>query len=404
MLYPYQIKYVNDKNRMSIWHKSRQIGMSFASGYEAVFDCVLNNTNKLIVSSSQRQSNIIMTYVERFLEIFRKINSLKNLRLTIDTKTEKRFAHNDKAIFCLPCNPVAIRGFNGDIILDEFAFHRNDEQVYSASIGCITRGYKIKIISTGLGNKNLFYRINHEYWRHQGFKRKRITIYDAINNGLDLDISEIKNSIDETTFRQEYLCEFVDETSAYFPYDLLISAIDDYDLPSDTENYIGIDIGRHNDNTVIAIISKIGNIYFLKNLEALKEKNFDEQYKIINQIIYDANPVKIYIDKTGIGMQLAEDLERNYVQAEGLMFTNNIVNELIVNAKKLFETRKFKIYDDKKLISDFHSITRAVSRANKVSYKTERTAEGHGDRAWAVMLGLLAGKNISKPKIYYEAV
>lgn len=389
---------------MTIWHKSRQIGLSFASGYEAIFDCVLNNTNKLIVSSSQRQSNIIMNYVEKFLEIFQKINSLKNLKLTVDTKTEKRFTHNDKAILCLPCNPAAIRGFNGDVILDEFAFHRNDTEVYQAAIGCITRGFKMKIVSTGLGKKNMFYKINNEYWRYQGFKKKRITIYDAINNGLNIDVSEIRNSIDDDTFRQEYMCEFVDESTAYFPYDLLVTAIDDYNIPSETETFIGIDIGRHNDNTVIATISKIGNIYFLKNLEVLKDKNFDEQFKIINQIIYDNDPIKIYIDKTGIGMQLSEELEKNFIQAEGITFTNNIINELITNAKKLFETRKFKIFDDKKLISDFHSITKEISKSNKISYRTERTAEGHGDRAWAVMLGLLAGKNISKPKIYFEAV
>lgn len=404
MFLPYQIKLINNNNRLQIYHKARQTGYSLSLAYRSLLNSVLNNTNQLIVSSSQRQSRIILNYVNNFLEVFKKLKSFKNLRLSVDNNSEKRFLHNDKAVICLPCNAVAVRGFNGDVILDEFCFHRDDEKIYEAAIGCITRGFNLLIVSTGLGKNNLFYKIFTDTEKFKNFYRGKLNIVQAINQGLKVDIEIIKNNMDTESYAQEYMCEFVDEATTFFPYDLLIKAIDDYEIKDDHQTYIGIDIGRHRDNTSVAVIAYNNNSYYLKSLETFSNKMFSEQFEIISNIIKENNPNKVLIDKTGIGMQLSEELEKQFIQVEGIMFNNNVINNLVTFTKKLFEKKEFFIYEDTKLISDFHSISKEITNSNKVTYKSKRDKQGHGDRAWAVMLGLYAAKNISKPKIYFEAV
>ncbi len=65
-LYKYQSDYAKSKETFDIVNKSRQIGFSsFAIAYKAVKRCYHDEIDQLLVSSSQRQSNKLMSYVEK---------------------------------------------------------------------------------------------------------------------------------------------------------------------------------------------------------------------------------------------------------------------------------------------------------------------------------------------------
>ncbi|MHC1760407.1 MAG: terminase family protein [Negativicutes bacterium] len=59
----------------------------------------------------------------------------------------------------LPANPDTARGFSGNVVLDEFAFHRDSRKIWTALYPTITRGYKIRIISTPNGKSGKFYEL-----------------------------------------------------------------------------------------------------------------------------------------------------------------------------------------------------------------------------------------------------
>lgn len=387
--YKYQKEYYADKSRFIIYNKSRQIGISEIAVFKGLMNCLKNNNDVLFVSSSQRQSNLIMDKVEKFIDIIAidyTALTKQKYKLLVDSKTQKTF-QNKKSIYCLPSNPETIRSFSGDVIIDEFAFHREDKKIYSSLLPVITRGYSISIISTPLGQSNMFYEIYSNENSYKDYKRFSINIYQAKEQGFNLDIDSIRNNTDEETFRQEYLCEFVDEATSYFTYELLKKCLAEYDEDSlRGKTYIGIDVGRTNDLTAISVIVEMGGVFFLKQLETLKNVSFDVQLDIIAEIIRDNSPESIYIDKGAIGMQLAETLEKMFVNCFGVNFTANFKNELVTNTKKLMEQGKFKFNEDRNIINSFHKIKRTVSSRNNLSFDSVRDSTGHSDEAWAIML------------------
>ena len=56
-------------------------------------------------------------------------------------------------------NPDSARSYEGDVVLDEFAFHLDARKVYEAIEPSITRGYSIEIISTPNGQRGEYYKL-----------------------------------------------------------------------------------------------------------------------------------------------------------------------------------------------------------------------------------------------------
>ena len=393
VLYPYQVEIANRNNKFDIACKSRQIGYTFTNAYKMLKSCILKDRDQLIVSASLRQSKRVMYFIEKFFTAFQKIKSLRNLKLVEDTQTIKRFRHNDKQIVCLPANPDTIRGFSGDVLLDEFALYKDDKKIFESIFPTITLGYNISICSTPLGRSNLFYKIFSDEQTYKDYARYIITIHDAISKGLKADIELLKRNFDTDSFKQEYECEFLDESTSVFTYELLKSCIEEYEpLDIKGNSTMGIDVGRTQDRTAIATITENNGIFYYKDLEVLHNKPFDIQKETIRRLYSSFDCSKGLIDKGLIGLQLSEELSKEFYTMAGIQFTNNLKNELISFTKKLMEQKKFKIIEDRDLINDFHSIKKSVSTSNTVSFNSERTDKGHSDRAWAFMLALYCKK------------
>ncbi len=61
----------------------------------------------------------------------------------------------------LAANPRTARGFSGDLILDEFAFHHDDAAIWEAAEPILSsnKDFLCRIASTGNGRYNMFYRM-----------------------------------------------------------------------------------------------------------------------------------------------------------------------------------------------------------------------------------------------------
>lgn len=393
ILYKYQNDISLDTSRLKILKKSRQIGGTFLKAYEKFNNAIFFKKNQIIVSNSQRQSKLVMEYINKFMNAYKLIPEMKGIHFEIDQAVEKKLPeqYGGASIYSVPPSPETIRGLNGDVLLDEFALMKNDKKVYEAVLPMILRGHSIDIISTCYGMSNMFYNIYSDENLYKDYKRNSINIYEAIEQGLNVDIELIRNNYDEDSFRQEFLCEFIDESDSYFPYSLIRELIEDFEeneIQGDVK--IGIDIGRSNDKTAIIVLKEFNGVYYLVRKTVLTNTEFDKQIEIISQVFYEFNPSKVYIDKGAIGMQLAETLQKRFIFVQGVNFTNNFISEIVTNAKKIFEQRKFKFNEDKDLITQIHSINRKVNESNFVSFKSDRTKAGHSDSAWALLLALHA--------------
>lgn len=386
--YDYQNKFRLDDSRFRIINKSRQIGISFAATEEAVEDALFFGQDTLLVSSSQRQSKEMMYKCKRWFDYFASLGV--EYELETDTKEEMSI-FNGGRIFSMPSNPETVRGFAANIVLDEFALHSEQRKIYSSLIPSITRGFRITIISTPLGEGDLFHEIFTKEKEYPLFSRHEVTIYDAIKGGFDVDIDEIRQSMDEESFEQEYLCKFTSEVGSFIPYSIIKSCIGD-EKPKG-ENYMGIDIGRKKDITVIYIITRYKTKFYTLNYWIMKNKSFEEQY---NEIIrlkreYDINAVGV--DSTGLGLTFYESLMERLSPTEQkdyfpVHFNIKSKERMAINVKKLFEEKRIQIPEDRNLINDIHSIRKIISEHSNVRFESGGDAKTHGDRFWALALAL----------------
>ena len=394
ILHPWQQRYFKDfqsKSRM-ISLCSRQIGKSFISAWCVNFDAVVNGAAWTLVSTGQRAADELLNkclLIARYFE-----SMLRGTPFHFDyshNATKIRFSTGG-VINSLPNNPDGLRGFSSSLLLDEMAFIPNAEEVWQACIPFLTSPHggqkKLQIISTPGAKSGKFY----ELWEHSDFHHTKVTLQDAVDEGLAVNIEELRKTVmDDDIFEQEYLCQFMDSDTALFSYDLLRDSV--YSIaPIGGKVYIGIDIGRTHDKTSIAVLREIGGILYVDHVESLANKAFSFQEDYLSKLIKSLNPVRVCIDATGIGANLAENLHRKYAQVKEVKFSHDIKNEMFTLTKSKMGDGLLLLPNDNNLIEDMHKIRKLVSQSGNLSFSASRDDKGHADDATAVALGVYAGK------------
>jgi len=402
LLLPYQQYALTQmfEKKYSIIMWSRQTGKSFVVSLFAVLRAIEKKNHLVaILSPTERQSKELMEKVKKHVEFLKEIGKFQGeinfFEDTITNVLEVRFP-NKSRIIGLPANPDGVRGLTGDVILEEASFFKYGYKVYQAIFPSITRNKDLKlvVISTPRSRGDIFGHLwqmseNNELWF-----RQKLTIYDAIEQGLNIDIEELQKGVpNQDIWLQEYMCEFMDEESVLLPYEILHSCTvenieaDIKELTGDV--YLGVDIARRHDLTVITILEKIAGRYYLRKQEILRKLPFSEQFKIIDYLSHFAR--KIAIDETGIGMQISEELVKKWgdIKVIPVYFTNKMKDELASRIKAVFEDKMISIPPDKDLIEDLHSVKKTLTQAGNIKYEGE-TEDSHADRFWSLALALHA--------------
>ncbi len=402
ILLPYQRRALENffKHKYSILMWSRQTGKSFVVALFAVLRA-LEKKNHLvaIISPTERQSKELMEKVKKHIGFLRELGKeVGEVEFFEDTRTnvlEVRFP-NKSRIVGLPANPDGVRGLSGDVILEEAAFFKDGYKVYQAIFPSITRNpdYKLIVISTPKTRSDVFGHLWQMSENNPLWFREKLTIHDAVRNGLKVNVDELRKGVPtEEIWKQEYLCEFMDEESILLPYELIHSCTvegieaDIRELQGDV--YLGVDIGRRHDLTVISVLEKIGEHYYLRKQEVLRRLPFSEQMRIVDHLTSYAR--RIAMDETGIGMQMAEELQRKWGEIKVLRvyFTAKVKEELASRLRAVFEDRTISIPPDKDLIEDLHSVQKTVTPAGNIRYEGS-TEDSHADRFWALALAVYA--------------
>jgi phage FluMu gp28-like protein len=138
---------------------------------------------------------------------------------------EIRFG-TDSRIVAIPANAKTARGYSGNIVLDEFAYHEDPDAIWRAMYPSISnplkRRYVLRIVSTFNGKGNKFF----DLWdKVNGYSKHRVTIEDAVRDGLPVNIEELRAGLnDPEAWAQEYECEPMDSSNVLLPYDLIAMA------------------------------------------------------------------------------------------------------------------------------------------------------------------------------------
>ena len=394
-LLPYQRAFVLDPARFKIWLSSRQIGKSFGTAFEAATDCAKHpGAEWLVMSAGQRQADEWMLKASRLSRAvaLEMAGTDEAVRVEVSA-SEIRFS-NGARILSVPANPDTARGYSANLVLDEFAIHEQDREIWAAVFPTVTNELsgqkKIRVVSTPKGRGNKF----AELWEEGGpqWSRHKVTLDDAIAAGLRVDKAALRDGVaDEDIWRQEYFCEFLANDTTYFPLDLIRACerIPAPEAPPDSPRFLGVDIGRAHDLTAIAELAAVGEELRLVDLETLERLPFAEQREIISARLSRPSVRGVAIDATGIGAQLAEETRAKFgSRVEPVQFTNATKNGLFQALHRAMEEGRLVLPADRELREDINAMHRKISTGGNIQFTAPRRPDGHSDRACALALAV----------------
>lgn len=426
LLLPYQAKWVKDNSRLKMAEKSRQIGWTWAHGYRLVSTkSVQDARNDAWISSrDDLQARLLIEDCKSFAGLLdlaardlgeRVIDDDGHSAYVLAMATGLR-------LHSMSSNPDAQAGKRGDRTLDEFALHPDPRKLYSIAYPGITWGGSMEIFSTHRGTANFFNQLIVEI-KHKGnpkgFSLHTVTLQDALDQGFlfklqgklphddprqGMDEAEYFNFIkagcaDEESFAQEYMCIPADDASAFLSYELIdgckyAAGIEwATKLPSAGPLYVGVDVGRVHDLTVIWVLEQVSGDNYTRRMIEMKNETFDAQEAELYRILELSNVRRCCIDHTGIGRQFAERAKKRFGnKVEAISFTGAVKEDLAYPVRAAFEDRSLRVPDDKNLIADLRSIRKETTASGNIRFTGERNSNGHADRFWALALALHAAK------------
>ena len=392
IFYPYQKEVFEDSSQLKLTLKARQIGFSTEIACEGVMDSYETGVLSIFVSAGERQSIELARKSKQWCQAWLEVDcNLQTEKIKKDTITSLELDGGGRCMF-FPSNPDTVRGFTGNVFLDEFAFHKQPEEIYKALFStAVNNGHKFNIVSTPAGEVGKFY----ELWTGDNdYSKHKIDIYRAKREGYPIDIDFIKRNMDADSFAQEYECSFLAKSAVFIPRTMVNSCVSErcetlIDRPPAGSIYVGIDIGRKRDLTVIMVLEYLEDVGYHRERIELKNVSFDDQQEEIFRILdrYQGSVRSCCVDQNGIGMQIAETLEKKYPSiVEPITFTNESKKVMATDLKIDFENSNIRLPDDRVLINDITSVKKEVGSTGIIRYTAEHTEDGHADRFWSLAL------------------
>jgi phage FluMu gp28-like protein len=361
--------YFDHSSGVVVLHWARQIGKSFTLAAWAVerllmrpgrLVTVLSNSRENGIEFRNRCAEICRLRRARYVAIDESSNlDFKNLRLEVRIKRKEKIGR----IKILAANPRTARGFSGDLILDEFAFHEDSAAIWEAAepILAANPDFLCRIASTGPGRHNLFYRLAAPAlapppglpplpadaiglsWSQSGFIVSRVTRTQAYQFGVKIYDPRTRESItpdearaqalDKRAYDQNYECAFADENQTLLSHELISAAEkvlpDGHQVGFICEQdwstgvlalmreakgflYVGFDVGRKVDLSVVTVMEDLGGLKVVRGILRMQNLRLPEQQERLGEICRLPKFRRAAIDMTGLGLGLFEYAQEEF--------------------------------------------------------------------------------------------
>lgn len=445
MLLEYQQKFLGNDAKIKVWRKSRQIGATWTLAFNS---CITSGRAKKPLNTwfSSTTAEAGKLFVQDVADWARKLNTaVKEISLEeklIDKDRDIKATGVDffsgKGVYSLSSSPRNFRGKRGDVILDEFAFHDNQRELWKASTPATRWGGSIYTLSSVGLEGDFFEELCDKAKKTKSWYYQETNIEDAIKDGLveaiwkaqgikksptrkdkELFLQKIRDEyVDEESFLQEYMCiPASSEASQWLTWDL-ITGVESREISIDGSKYkggktvIGNDIAARKDKWVAAVFEIIEGKAHLVELKAVTKimqnnmlvpASFEYKEHIMRELVKKYNPYRIYVDQTGMGEKITEDYKKLFgnIRVQGVIFNQASMEEMAINAKQKFEDKKVLLpFANTEIRTDLRLIKKELGVGNKPKFVTERNKNGHGDIAWAIFLALLGIKTKYTPYKY----
>jgi phage FluMu gp28-like protein len=426
LLLPYQQKWFSDRSPVKIAEKSRRTGFTWTTAGEWADDAARGKADGWYVGYTEEQGEEFIRDVATWARLMHgvAVEHCESVIEDVDPDTGESqsikvfrvdFA-NGKRVTALNSKPRNLRGKQGNICLDEAAFHDDVPGLLKAAGATRMWGGRIAIISTHNGVENEFNKLLESVRAGKlRYSIHRVTIDDALADGLCRRICQ-KTGVRwtpkrEAAWRQEQFDLYGDGSEeellcvpskggiAYFARDVIdgcmqrgrpilrmncdaqfamrpeperVRHVDAWirtelmpllaKLPKDRPHYLGEDYGRVADLMVLApgtlTRDLLRDVPFLIELSNVP---FEQQKQVAFALISGLpNFQQGHFDATGNGAYLAEVCAQKFGthRIEQIKVTENWHIEAWPTTRAAFEERKLLLPADDQLLSDFGAVKR----------------------------------------------
>lgn len=203
---PYQQRWFDDTSQIMIAEKSRRTGLTWAEAGRNVINAAKprrrGGCNTFYVGSKQEMA---LEYIGACALFSRAFNELAQADVYEQTFWDEgrreeilaymiRFPKSGFKIQALSSRPSNLRGLQGDVVIDEAAFHESLEELLKAALALTMWGNKVRLISTHNGVDNAFNSyIQDAREGRKDYSIHRITLDDALAQGLYKRICYVTN-------------------------------------------------------------------------------------------------------------------------------------------------------------------------------------------------------------------
>ena len=441
----FQLNMMEERGKITVWDKTRQCGFSFGVAARATALSHLHNGHTSILSSvnlADAREKI------RYVKILDDSIPLRwGHKRTVDSKLEVEWSNGSRIV-----SMYRPRGKGpGDVYLDEFAYMLDPQEVLRGAYGTVSRGGQIFIGSTLRGTAGFAYEVlTGDTDKPQLEKFKRRYIYWWQSRALCTDVEAACRRVEAEPgkmataaellsteervekwgsenlklifsmmlledFQQEYEIKPLESEASFISWELISGCaemdLDQYETFEGLrdnvkgELYAGVDIGRKRNATELFIGELIGERLYQRLLLTYHNMEFEKQKAELLGALRVLPVVRMCVDETGLGMNLAEDLGREYPHiVEPVNFASRVETDIKRDEKKTtvavkermatdvkiaMERRNLIIYRDPELMRQIYSIKRNVSATGQVRYDSEKNEKHHADKFWALALCLL---------------
>lgn len=464
VLLKYQRDWIADTSDIKLAEKSRRTGLTWAEAADAVLTAgaakSAGGDNHFYVGSNREMAEEFIDACAMWARAFDQ--AAGDIEEEIFSDGDKdiltfniRFASGFK-IQALSSRPSNLRGRQGNVTIDEAAFHDHLDEVLKAALALTMWGSKIRIISTHNGVENLFNELIADTRAgKKPYSIHRITLDDACEQGLYKRICQIRGiewspkaeaawkekllagTASREDALEEYGCVPKSGGGAYLSRTLIESRM--YDAPvirfegdeafnqlgedarktevtalceqqiapllvaldPTDEHVFGEDFGRSGDLTVIAPMAiKPALKRVVPFLVELRNVPFRSQEQILVYIVDRLPRLRAgRLDARGNGQYLAEQAVYRYgaSRIEAVMISQAWYLDVMPKFKARFEDDLILIPRDRDVVDDVRAIQVIKGIPKIPDAKTGDNKNRHGDAAIALAMADSAADGESAP-------
>jgi phage FluMu gp28-like protein len=392
--FPYQEKFLKDRSPLIAVCSGRQVGKTTLTAIKALHYALSKDSVRvLIVSAGLRQSMILFDRILTFIDAALPAKLLT----TQKTRTKVKFT-NDSEIVALPCgrDGSTLRGYTSNLaILDEANFIPKiiiDSVIRPTTI--TKPDARIIMLSTPWTRDHPFY----DALTKPDLGFKTYTWPTSINPQITKEkLERERRTIGEYDFNREYNAQFIDDQFSYFPSKLILTCTDDYTLNDEShipatrkgEYYVGIDFGKHNDHSTIAITEELRN-HSLR-LVYLQEFQLETPYTTVIATIHTLQAAYKFrsghLDQTGVGEAPYEQIREFAPTIRGITLTTRVKQDILGKLRLKMENHEITIpREPQRLLTQLTQQRCEPTPSGNLKFTHPQGT--HDDLAWAFALAV----------------